>query len=131
MFHCESTHYPSYAHNSLVEFDLSKIEKAIKRAFIAEHKPYTDGLITTIALKVTADFSKKVVNDVISVEDIQDSVENVLIEIGYVDVAKSYMIYRKQHENLRDMKSTELDYKKTVDSYLKVSDSRCHADAPL
>ena len=110
--------------NSLVEFDLSKIEKAIKRAFIAEHKPYTDGLITTIALKVTADFSKKVVNDVISVEDIQDSVENVLIEIGYVDVAKSYMIYRKQHENLRDMKSTELDYKKTVDSYLKVSDWR-------
>ena len=110
--------------NSLVEFDLSKIEKAIKRAFIAEHKPFTDAMITTIALKVTADFAKKVVNDVISVEDIQDSVENVLIEIGYIDVAKSYMIYRKQHENLRDMKSTELDYKKTVDNYLKVNDWR-------
>ena len=110
--------------NSLVEFDLAKIEKAIKRAFLAEHKPFNDSMITTIALKVTADFSKKVVNDVISVEDIQDSVENVLIEIGYVDVAKAYMIYRKQHENLRDMKSTDLDYKKTVDSYLKVSDWR-------
>ena len=110
--------------NSLVEFDLSKIEKAISRAFLAEHKPFNDSMIQTIALKVTADFSRKVVNDVISVEDIQDSVENVLIEIGYTDVAKAYMIYRKQHENLRDMKSTELDYKKTVDSYLKVSDWR-------
>ena len=110
--------------NSLVEFDLSKIEKAISRAFLADHKPYNDSLIQTIALRVTADFSKKVVNDVIGVEDIQDSVENVLIEIGYTDVAKSYMIYRKQHENLRDMKSTELDYKKTVDNYLKVNDWR-------
>ena len=110
--------------NSLVEFDLSKIENAINRAFLAEHKPFTDAIIQTIALRVTADFANKVVNNVIGVEDIQDSVENVLIEIGYKDVAKSYMLYRKQHENLRDMKSTELDYKKTVDNYLKVNDWR-------
>ena len=109
---------------SVVPFDLSKITNAITRAFIAEHKPYTAEMIETLALKVTADFNNKVADEVVSVESIQDSVENVLLMTGYTDVAKSYMVYRKQHENLRDMKNTELDYKKTVDSYLKISDWR-------
>ena len=109
---------------SVVGFDLSKIENAITRAFIAEHKSYTHEMIQVLALKVTADFNNKVVNEEIDVESIQDSVENVLITCGYIDVAKSYILYRKQHENLRDIKSTEIDYKKTVDSYLNVSDWR-------
>ena len=109
---------------SVVGFDLSKIENAITRAFIAEHKAHTQEMIQILALKVTADFNSKVIDDLVEVEAIQDSVENVLIQTGYVDVAKSYMLYRKQHENLREIKSTEIDYKKTVDSYLNVSDWR-------
>ena len=109
---------------SLVSFDLSKIENAITRAFIAEHKAYTQEMVQILALKVTADFNDKVVDGAISVEEIQDSVENVLIKTGYIDVAKSYMVYRKQHENLRELTSTEIDYKKTVDNYLNVSDWR-------
>lgn len=109
---------------TIVPFDLSKIENAITRAFKAEHVPYSDDMISTIALKVTSNFASKVENDIITVEEIQDSVENVLLATGYVQVCKSYMQYRKQHENLREMKSTELDYKKTVDNYLKVNDWR-------
>ena len=109
---------------TIVPFDLSKIENAITRAFRAEHVPYSDEMISTIALKVTSNFASKVENDIITVEEIQDSVENVLLATGYVQVCKSYMQYRKQHENLREMKSTELDYKKTVDNYLKVNDWR-------
>ncbi len=108
----------------IAPFDLSKIENAIRRAFIAEHKSFTEDMISTLAFKVSADFSNKVVDDKIGVEDIQDSVENVLLQTGYIDIAKSYMIYRRQHESLREMKSTELDYKKTVDNYLKVNDWR-------
>ena len=109
---------------SIVEFDLDKIAAAIEKAFNAEHKAYTKGMIEKIALRVTAQFANKVVNDVVGVEDIQDAVEIVLVETGYFDVAKSYMAYRKQHEALRNFKNTELDYKKTVDGYLKISDWR-------
>ena len=81
---------------SVVPFDLSKITNAITRAFIAEHKPYTAEMIETLALKVTADFNNKVTDEVVSVESIQDSVENVLLMTGYTDVAKSYMVYRQR-----------------------------------
>ena len=57
-------------------------------------------------------------------ESIQDSVENVLVQAGYADVAKAYILYRKQREKIRNMKSTILDYKEIVDSYVKVEDWR-------
>ena len=109
---------------SVVPFELSKISDAIQKAFEANHKHFTDEMIERIALRATNDFNPKVVDDVIGVEDIQNSVENALIATGYVDVAKAYMIYRKQHTTFREMKSTELDYKKTVDNYLKIADWR-------
>ena len=109
---------------SIVPFELSKISNAITKAFVAEHKVFTDEIIEKLALRTTADFSKKVRDDLISVEDIQDSVENVLVATGYTDVAKAYIFYRRQHESLREMASTELDYKKTVDNYLKIADWR-------
>ena len=57
-------------------------------------------------------------------EDIQDSVEAVLSEAGYADVAKAYILYRKQREKIRNVKSTILDYKELVDNYVKVNDWR-------
>lgn len=57
-------------------------------------------------------------------EDIQDSVESVLIKAGYADVAKGYILYRKQREKIRNLNSTLLDYKEIVDSYVKVTDWR-------
>ncbi|MCD8195313.1 MAG: ribonucleoside triphosphate reductase, partial [Coprobacillus sp.] len=95
----------------IVNFNLKKISNAIERAFQAEHVPYEEGIIETLSLKVTSNFDPKVESNLISVEDIQDSVEHVLLETGYVDVAKSYMVYRKQHESLREIKHTDLDYK--------------------
>ncbi len=109
---------------SIVPFDLKKIQNAISRAFFAEHKSMTPSVIELLALRVTADFNDKIVDDIVGVEDIQDSVEIVLIQAGYVDVARSYMDYRKKHMELRQVKSTELDFKKVVDSYLRVADWR-------
>ena len=106
------------------DFNITKIQNAIEKAFIAEHKFYNKDIIEMLALRVVAAFNDKVRNGLIAVEDIQDSVEVVLVQSGFVDVARSYMIYRKQHQNLRELSGTELDYKKVVDSYLKVSDWR-------
>ena len=106
------------------DFNISKIESAIERAFMAEHKFYNQDIIEMLALRVTADFNNKVSDSIIDVEAIQDSVEIVLVQAGYVDVARSYMIYRKQHQNLREIKNTNIDYKNIVNNYLKVSDWR-------
>ncbi len=105
-------------------FDISKISQAIKKAFDAQNKQYNDDVIDLIALRVTADFANKVKDGHIAVEDIQDSVEHVLIQAGYADIAKAYILYRKQREKIRNMKSTILDYKDLVDSYVKASDWR-------
>ena len=108
----------------IIDFDIQKITRAISLAFDAQEREYNTDLIDFLALKVTADFEPKIKDHHISVEDIQDSVESVLIRAGYDDVAKAYILYRRQHEKMRNLKSTILDYKEIVDNYLKVMDWR-------
>ena len=110
--------------NSVAEFDIKKISEAIIKAFEATEKQYNNSVIDLLALKVTADFEPKIKDGLIAVEDIQDSVEEVLSQAGYADVAKAYILYRKQREKLRNMKSTILDYKETVNNYVNVTDWR-------
>ncbi len=107
-----------------VDFSISKISDAIKKAFEAKEKDFNQDIIDFLALKVTADFSSKIQDGVIAVEDIQDSVESVLVQAGYADVAKAYILYRRQREKLRNLGNTALDYKETVDKYLKMNDWR-------
>jgi len=109
---------------SKADFTLMKINDAIMKAFTATQMSYNNDIIDLLALRVTADFQKKVENDEIHVEDIQDSVERVLGQAGYEEVAKAYILYRKQREKMRAMKSTILDYKDVVNSYVKVEDWR-------
>ena len=108
----------------LTEFDLSRISVAVTKAFVATKTPQNPDIINLLTLQVTADFAPKVKDGEISVEDIQDSVEAVLQRSGYAPVAKAYILYRKNREKLREIRSTMLDYKKLVDDYLKVSDWR-------
>ena len=108
----------------VVVFDIAKITEAIERAFQSLEKQYHISTIELLALRVTADFESKIKEGTVSVEDIQDSVEVVLIQTGYADVAKAYILYRKQHEKIRDIKSTFLDYKDIVESYMHVNDWR-------
>ena len=108
----------------VIDFKIDKIKEAIKLAFEAQEKNYHPDVIDLLGLKVTADFESKIKEGLIAVEDIQDSVEAVLVQAGYADVAKAYILYRKQREKLRNMKSTILDYKELVDSYVKNIDWR-------
>ena len=82
----------------IADFQMAKISAAINKAFEAKEKNYSQDMIDLLALRVTADFQEKIQNDQVTVEDIQDSVENVLIQAGYSDVAKAYILYRKQRE---------------------------------
>ena len=108
----------------VTDFDIAKISKAITKAFEAQNKAYNEDIIDLLSLKVTADYAEKITDGQVSVEDIQDSVESVLIKAGYDDIAKAYILYRKQREKIRNMKSTILDYKDVVDSYVKDLDWR-------
>ena len=108
----------------IVDFDITKIANAMKKAFEATETEYTDNIIDFLALKVSADFLPKIKDGFVAVEDIQDSVEAVLSKGGYDGVAKAYILYRKQREKLRNIKSTYLDYKETVNNYLNILDWR-------
>ena len=108
----------------VIDFELDKISSAIKMAFEAQEKQYHPNVIDFLALKVTAEFEPKIKEGLIAVEDIQDCVESVLVQAGYADVAKAYILYRRQREKLRNMESTVLNYKDIVDSYLRVTDWR-------
>ncbi len=106
------------------DFTLTKINDAIMKAFNAVEKQYNNDIIDLLSIRVTADFQDKIKEGAIHVEDVQDSVEKVLEQAGYTDVAKAYILYRKQREKMRSMKSTILDYKDVVNSYVKVEDWR-------
>ncbi|MDO4554678.1 MAG: ribonucleoside triphosphate reductase [Lachnospiraceae bacterium] len=106
------------------DFNIAKISRAITKAFEAKNKQYHPSIIDLLALKVTADFEPKIKEGLVQVEDVQDSVEAVLVQAGYADVAKAYILYRKQREKIRNMKSTILDYKEIVNNYVNINDWR-------
>lgn len=108
----------------VTEFNLGKINDAIAKAFDATQMAYNDDIIGLLSLRVSAHFQDKIKDGKISVEAIQDSVETVLEQTGYTEVAKAYILYRKQREKMRNMKSTILDYKDVINSYVKVEDWR-------
>ena len=75
---------------TLAQVDIGKISAAITKAFEALEKQYHPSVIDLLALRVTSDFESKIKEDKIQVEDIQDSVEDILSKAGYADVAKAY-----------------------------------------
>ncbi len=108
----------------VAEFDIRKISSAIQKAFDALNKQSHPSVIDMLSLRVASDFEPKIQNGQISVEEIQDSVEKVLSEGGYADVAKAYILYRKQREKVRNVGSALLNYKDLVNDYLRISDWR-------
>lgn len=112
-------------------FHLDKIAEAIKKAFKAMDNAYTEDIIELLSIRVTSDFQGKMKEGRITVEEIQDSVEKVLEEAGYTDIAKAYILYRKQREKIRNLERTTLDYKAVVDHYVKVEDWRVKENSTI
>lgn len=108
----------------IAEFHLDKISGAVEKALKATDNNYTEDIINLLSLRVTSDFQSKVEESMVHVEDVQDSVERVLEQTGYTKAAKAFILYRKNREKIRNMKSTILDYKEIVNSYVKEEDWR-------
>ena len=106
------------------DFTMNKISDAIIKAFNATDVQFTNDIVDLLTLRVIADFQPKVKEGSVHVEDIQDSVERTLEHAGFTEAAKAFILYRKQREKMRNMKSTILDYKDVVNSYVKVEDWR-------
>lgn len=106
------------------DFNIMKIKTALMKAFEATETVYTDDILDMLALRVSSDIQTKIVNNMVYVEDIQDSAEKILSETGYVKVSKAYILYRKERENARNTAQRVINYRNIMDSYLKVEDWR-------
>src|SRR5579859_6128548 len=86
---------------SLVDFDRKRIETAIQKACIATGKDADTLFLTAITDRIIANLKARCAEKAPHVEDIQDAVERTLAKEGLFEVAKAYILYRKEHEELR------------------------------
>ncbi len=85
---------------SLEEFNKDKIFKAIKKAFISTNKTFKDDDITSLVNEIIILINK----DSISVEEIQNLVEKLLMDNHYYDVARNYILYREERNKFRQFR---------------------------
>ena len=110
--------------NEEADFDAERITKAIWKA--AQAVGGTDkGMAKILSDKVVSVLEDKFGGTTIpTIEQIQDIVENVLVENGHYKTGKAYILYRQQHEKMRQVKTLMVDVNNTIDEYLKQSDWR-------
>ena len=115
----------------VVDFDISKIETAIVKAMMSLGEGDVRDckkLAKITELELIEQFDDKKIP---TVEDVQDTVEKVLMRNGYENVAKCYILYRRNHEKIRNVKETLMDYKNTVEKYLNLADWRVKENATV
>ena len=113
---------------AIIDFDIAKIENAIKKAIEAAAGTDFSGVIS-LAKKVMKEIEKKVGKEIPDVEAIQDMVEQILIKEGHDTVAKAFILYRKQREQSRAEANVVVEVGKTMDEYLDQSDWRVNANS--
>ena len=114
----------------VVDFDQGRIAGAIYRAFLASDVD-DPALAEGLAGKVVAVLEKTHSDRAPAVEEIQDVVERVLMEAGHFDVAKRYILYRKQHEDMRTVRGLFLDAEKMIDEYVGMEDWRINENSNM
>lgn len=107
--------------DQLVDFDLSKIETAIRKAFESQGIEYDDTVVTEMKMRLDC----AMLEDPISVERIQDMVERTLMQFGHYDVAKAFILYREKRSNVRDWVARKQQF---IDHYKRSSNT---ADATI
>ncbi len=107
----------------VVRYDFGKIEKAIYTAMFENNKSECDRA-HEVALAVDTIVQQDFDGEMPGVEQIQDIVEKVLMEKGFTETAKAYILYRQKRQNLRNINDTLMNYKDTVEKYLKLGDWR-------
>lgn len=117
----------------IANYDRSKIESAIGKAITAVEKranPDKAQMLTDqVEEHLRVLLAGRRAHSIPAIEEIQDTVETVLIECKEVEVAKAYILYRAKHDAMRDAKSLMVDISKTMDGYLSQSDWRVNENA--
>src|SRR3989338_449014 len=103
----------------VVAFEAEKISTAILKAFAANNQHISDEVLNEIVYGVVSDVRYKFETFLPNVENIQDIVEKKLMEYHYFEIAKSYIIYRKERAEVREQKKQE-DLKKLEQRKLNV-----------
>ncbi len=109
-------------------FDVAKIVSALQRAGEAsgEFDAHTAGnLAQTVVLRRSAVDH----HSMLTVEVLQDIVENVLYDAGYRKTLRAYVIYRSQHQALRQDRKSLIDVESSINEYLNQQDWRVNANA--
>jgi ribonucleoside-triphosphate reductase len=101
--------------NKIVDFDISKIEEAVKKAYQSKNKEIDQSVISEIYC-IPLNYNE---DDIIEVENLQDTVEQLLMNLAPYDVAKAYILYREQHKESRFVRE-RLDY---MDRYTESKDN--------
>lgn len=116
---------------SVVPFEIGKIQSAIEKAFIATDMVFTDDILELLSLRAISKFQPEIENGIIHLEKVQDAVEKALVEAGFAETAKAYILYRKQHEKIRNFDKNMLDFSRTVNDYLDRSDWRVRENSTV
>lgn len=109
---------------SIEDFDLSKIEKAVKKAYKSQGLEASETILAELNYVFTRDYK----DVTLSVEHIQDEVEKILFDLAPYKVAKSYVVYREQHKQARFIKE-RLDYMEKYSSSSENAATSSETDA--
>ena len=120
-----------------VPFDPEKITNAIVKAFEASHSAKTQATAEEITREVIHNLERSEAVEVPSVEDVQDMVESVLIEKGFVRTAKSYILYRAERSRIREMNTRlmrvyeDITNKSSIESDIKRENANINGDTAM
>lgn len=120
----------------IVDFDESKIVHAIAKAFDATYKPGQTEVVQKLADEVTSIIEVEGVDEP-EVEHIQDLVERVLMDNGYVQTAKAYILYRNERSRAREMNTRlmkiyeDITYADAIDSDIKRENANIDGDTAM
>lgn len=114
----------------IVDFNVMKIKDAIFAAAEAVGG-HNELKAKKLADKVTEVLSETYRASIPTVEDIQDIVEKVLIEAGHARTAKAYILYRKQHQDLRKAHNLFMDAEKLIEEYVSLEDWRVNENSNM
>lgn len=114
----------------IVDFNPSKIERAIFGA--AKAVGGKDEILAQRLTKMVVEIINETNSaDIPSVEDIQDTVEKILIEEGHAKTAKAYILYRKKHEEIREVKNLFMDAESMIEEYVSLEDWRVNENSNM
>jgi len=120
----------------VAEFDISKISEAICKSFDATYRPGSEELSAKLADKVMSILELEG-GEVPEVEHIQDIVEKVLMDDGYITTAKAYILYRGERNRIRQMKTRlmqtyeEITFADARDSDVKRENANIDGDTAM